>query len=227
MKELPLLVFDVNETLLDLDKLAPHFQKIFGNADVLREWFAQVILYSQAITFTGDYTPFGELGVAVMRMIGTVRGIQIAEREVDKIKEAFLTMPPHADVDPALRKLRAAGFRLFTLTNNPKATCEKQLDNAGIRQMFEQLFSIDESVHRYKPACEVYRAVEKTLGVPASRLCLVACHTWDILGASAVGWQTALILRAGNAVLNVGGQPRFIGVDLNVLTEELLEHFVS
>jgi 2-haloacid dehalogenase len=49
------LIFDVNETLLDLDALAPHFERIFGRSSVLREWFAQLILYSAAITLTGDY----------------------------------------------------------------------------------------------------------------------------------------------------------------------------
>ena len=65
MSELPLLVFDVNETLLDIEALAPHFQRIYGDAGVLREWFAQLILYSEAITLTGNYVPFGELAGAV------------------------------------------------------------------------------------------------------------------------------------------------------------------
>jgi 2-haloacid dehalogenase len=67
MSTLPVLIFDVNETLLDLDALAPHFKRIFGRSTVLREWFAQLILYSEAITLTGDYVPFGELGGAVLR----------------------------------------------------------------------------------------------------------------------------------------------------------------
>jgi hypothetical protein len=50
MSELPMLVFDVNETLLDIEALAPQFQRIYGDAGVLREWFAQLILYSEAIT---------------------------------------------------------------------------------------------------------------------------------------------------------------------------------
>ena len=33
---LPLLVFDVNETLLDLDALAPHFKRMFGESQPAR-----------------------------------------------------------------------------------------------------------------------------------------------------------------------------------------------
>jgi hypothetical protein len=36
---------------------------------------------------------------------------------------------------------------------------------------------------------------------------LVACHTWDTLGAVAAGWQAALIRRPGNDMLGVGPQP--------------------
>jgi hypothetical protein len=34
MSELSLLVFDVNETLLDFEALAPQFQRIYGDAGV-------------------------------------------------------------------------------------------------------------------------------------------------------------------------------------------------
>ena len=64
MSTLPVLVFDVNETLLDLDALTPHFDRLFGRSRVMREWFAQLILYSQAITLTEEYVPFGDLGGA-------------------------------------------------------------------------------------------------------------------------------------------------------------------
>jgi len=54
----------------------------------MREWFAQLILYSQAITLTEDYVSFGELGGAVLRMIGKTRGIHIADSDIETIKDA-------------------------------------------------------------------------------------------------------------------------------------------
>jgi 2-haloacid dehalogenase len=35
-----IVVFDVNETLLDLDTLAPTFDRIFGYPGAMRLWFA-------------------------------------------------------------------------------------------------------------------------------------------------------------------------------------------
>jgi 2-haloacid dehalogenase len=57
-----IIVFDVNETLLDITTLDPLFDRVFGDRSVLREWFAQLVLYSQTMTLSGLYTPFGELG---------------------------------------------------------------------------------------------------------------------------------------------------------------------
>jgi 2-haloacid dehalogenase len=36
----PLIVFDVNETLLDLETLEPTFDRIFGEKNTMRLWFA-------------------------------------------------------------------------------------------------------------------------------------------------------------------------------------------
>lgn len=48
-------VVDVNETLLDIVVLEPPFERVFGDAAVLREWFSQLILYSQTLTLAGRY----------------------------------------------------------------------------------------------------------------------------------------------------------------------------
>ncbi|MDQ3655068.1 MAG: haloacid dehalogenase type II, partial [Chloroflexota bacterium] len=37
------IVFDVNETLLDVGALDPLFVRMFGDATVRREWFGQML----------------------------------------------------------------------------------------------------------------------------------------------------------------------------------------
>ena len=55
-------VFDVNETLLDLAALDPHFERAFGDAGMRRVWFAQMIQSALVATVTGAYRPFGQIG---------------------------------------------------------------------------------------------------------------------------------------------------------------------
>jgi 2-haloacid dehalogenase len=50
MTALPLIVFDVNETLLDLGTMEPTFERIFGEKSAMRLWFASFIMYSAALT---------------------------------------------------------------------------------------------------------------------------------------------------------------------------------
>ena len=130
------------------------------------------------------------------------------------------------EVPAALRKLRSAGFRLFTLTDNLLEVQTRQLTHGGIVDLFERRFSAD-GVKHHKPSPQAYAYVEKELQVKPSQLCLIACHTWDTLGAVAAGWEAALIRRVGNDVLGVGPQPHIIGDDLNGVVDQLIARHVT
>jgi len=221
MAYLPLVVFDVNETLLDLQTIEPTFERIFGERSAMRLWFANLILYSAALTVAGRYVPFTDIGSAAMTMLAKTRGIKIDDRDRKELTEKFSTMPPYPEVRPALRKLRDAGFRLFTLTDNLPEVQTRQLEHGGIVDLFERRFSADGAKH-HKPSRQAYAHVERELGVEPSQLCLIACHTWDTLGAVAAGWEAALIKRVGNDVLGVGPQPQIVGDDLDDVVDQLI-----
>jgi 2-haloacid dehalogenase len=221
MAGLPLIVFDVNETLLDLETMEPTFRRIFGDKTAMRLWFANLILYSAALTVAGVYVPFTDIGGAVMKMLADTRGIKINENDKKELTDKFSTMPPHPEVPAALRKLRNAGFRLFCLTDNLLEVQTRQLTHGGIVDLFERRFSAD-GVKYHKPSRQAYAYVEKELGARPSQLCIIACHTWDTLGAVAAGWQAALIKRVGNDVLGVGPQPNIVGNDLDDVADQLI-----
>jgi 2-haloacid dehalogenase len=224
MAALPLIVFDVNETLLDLGTMEPIFERIFGEKNAMRLWFANLIMYSVALTVAGRYVPFTDIGSAVMKMLADTHGIKIDDKDKKELTEKFSAMPPYPEVPSALRKLRDAGFRLFTLTNNLPEVQARQLEHGGIVDLFERRFSAD-SVKQHKPSRAVYAHVERELAVEPSELCLVACHTWDTLGAVAAGWEAALVKRVGNDVLGVGPQPQIVGDDMNDVAAQLIARY--
>jgi 2-haloacid dehalogenase len=221
MPALPLIVFDVNETLLDLRTMEPVFERIFGERQAMRLWFANLIMYSTALTVAGYYVPFTDIGAAVMKMLADAQGIRIGDADKNALTEKFSTMPPYAEVPAALRRLRDAGFRLFTLTDNLLEVQTRQLEHGGIVDLFERRFSAD-GVKHHKPSRQAYAYVEQELGVSSWQLCMIACHTWDTLGAVAAGWEAALIRRVGNDVLGVGPQPQIVGNDLNDVADQLI-----
>jgi 2-haloacid dehalogenase len=225
MSERPIIVFDVNETLLDLDSINPIFERIFSDPAAMRLWFADLILYSEALTLAGVYVPFTDIGAAVLQMLASTRGITISADDGAELTNRFATMPPHPEVPAALRRLRDHGFRLFTLTDNTLGISGRQLEHGGIIELFDRRFSVDETVKRHKPAPEAYHSVATALGLEPGDMCMVASHVWDTIGAGAAGLQTGLILREGNAPLPVGPQPDYIGTDLDAIADQLIERY--
>jgi 2-haloacid dehalogenase len=217
-------VFDVNETLLDIEFIAPLFQRLFGDRQVLREWFGELILYSDAISLAGPYATFFTLGQGILKMLGTIHHVSVRESDIDELRTRMLTMPAHPDVPAGLKQLKDANFRLVTLTNSPPDPETSPLKHAGIDGWFEKSFSIDR-VRRFKPAPQVYHMVAEELGVPTSAICMVAAHVWDTIGAQSVGCSAALIARPGNAPLPVPGlpQPQAVAPELPGVATQLIK----
>jgi len=97
MAALPSIVFGVNETLLDLETMAPVFERSFGEKSATRLWFANLIMYSAVLTVAGCYVPFTNIGTAVMKMLAGTRGIKIGDNDKKELTERFSTMPPHPE----------------------------------------------------------------------------------------------------------------------------------
>lgn len=217
------LVFDVNETLLDIESLAPFFGDVFGDPRVLREWYAQLVLYSMTVTMTGDYLDFSRLALGVLRMLGDIHQAEISDDDVYRLKAGLLALPAHPDVPEGLGILLDNGFRLATLTNSPpNPDGATALENAGLADFFEHRLSVD-GRHAFKPSPAVYEYAARTLEVAPTDCMMVAAHVWDDLGARHVGFSSALILRAGNAPLLVDGlpQPDLVVGDLLELADRL------
>ncbi|OBJ20853.1 haloacid dehalogenase type II [Mycobacterium colombiense] len=217
------LVFDVNETLLDIESIAPLFGELFGDERMLREWFAQLVMYSMSITLAGNYVTFPVLGQGVLRMLGDIYQVNLTENDAERLKTALLTMPAHPDVADGLAALRDNGFRLVSLSNSPpNPDGPTALQHSGLAGFFEHQLSVD-ARGVFKPSPAVYRYACETLGVAPADCMMVAAHVWDIIGAQNVGFGGALITRRGNAPLPVDGlpQPNVVAKDLRGLAERL------
>jgi 2-haloacid dehalogenase len=217
-----ILVFDVNETLLDIGALEPHFTRVFGTGHVLREWFSTVLLYSNVTTLAGPYADFAAIGGAALDMVAAARGVNLLREDRDRILGGMRTLPAHPDVRPALERLRTAGFRMVTLTNNPPAAVQQQLAHVTIGEFFERSFSVD-AVQRFKPAPEAYRHVAQELGVAPGDLRMIAAHAWDITGALRAGCAAAFIARPGKVLYPLGPAPDVVAPDLVAAATQIVQ----
>src|SRR6202521_5637018 len=191
-----ILVFDVNQTMLDLNALRPHFVRAFGDGKALDEWFSLLLHYSLVVTVADAYADFATVGRAVLEMLANTKGVKLSSEDATRILQGVLTMPAYPDVPDSLKRLRAAGFRMVTLTNSSPSAVKEQLQNAGLTQYFDESISV-ESVRRFKPDLEVYRSAAAHLGAQPAELLLIAAHPWDVFGAMKAGWQGAFVARNG------------------------------
>ncbi|MFC6081259.1 haloacid dehalogenase type II [Sphaerisporangium aureirubrum] len=217
------LVFDVNETLIDFESTNPLFERIFGDGRVMREWLGHLIMYSMTITLSGLYENYFTLGQGLLKMVGDIHGVRVTGADLEQLREAMLTMPPHPDVEEGLTRLESAGFRMVTLTNSPpNPRGETPLEHAGLSRFFERQFTV-ETTRAYKPAPQVYHMVSQELDVPTTNCHMVAAHTWDTIGAQSAGYTATLITRPGNAPLQIDSlpQPTLTTPDLPTLATHL------
>lgn len=215
-------VFDVNETLLDLKALGPHFGRVFGSDAVRKEWFGQMIQSALVSTVTGAYSDFGSIGGAALQMTAERHNIELSEEDRDSILTTVPQLPPHLETREALDLLRDAGFRLATLTNSTQQVADTQMENSGLGEYFEQTMSAD-TVQRLKPAPEPYRMAAEKLGVEIGQIRLVAAHAWDVAGALRAGCAAAFVGRPGKVPDPLVELPDVIGADLLEVAKGIIE----
>jgi 2-haloacid dehalogenase len=214
------LVFDVNETLLDLRALRPVFEVEIGGTELLPVWFGQMLRNSLIATITETYRPFDELGVAALRLVTKRAGAEVAAEAAERVVGAMRELPAHPDVRPALERLRDAGFTLVTLTNSSPSMVHEQIHNAGLADLFDELFSV-EAARRFKPSEVAYRSAADRLGAPIGELRLIAAHNWDVTGAIRAGMKAAFVARSGMFMTEVDERPDIVAVDLGGIADAL------
>ncbi|HEV7349725.1 haloacid dehalogenase type II [Telluribacter sp.] len=216
-----LLLFDVNETLLDLSGMKSRMNKAIGSDFAFTHWFTLMLQYSLIETVTGQYHSFGEIGNATFQMVEAIYGQQVPDQEAKEILQLIRQLPPHPDVEPGLKMLQEAGFRLVALTNGADEALQQQMESAGLSGYFEMLLSVD-SVRKFKPAPEPYKYALDALGVKPAEAMLIAAHGWDMTGALRAGLQAAFIARPGKTLYPLAPQPQLTGESLVAIAKRLI-----
>ena len=216
------IVFDVNETLLDLRALDPYFEQAFGDAAARAEWFARMLRTAFVSVITDRYSDFGIIGRAALTMTAQRRGVTLSEDDAAQILDGMRRLPPHPEVPAAFERLREAGLRLAALTNSTKEAADAQLTHAGLFDYFDAVLSV-EYAGCLKPHPAVYHMAAERLGTLPGGLRLVAAHNWDITGAMRAGWAGAFIARPGMLLGPLDEQPDIIGPDLSAVVDRILE----
>lgn len=204
------VVFDVVETLANLDPVADRLTELGLDADLLPRWFTRLLRDAAALTAAGGYAPFGEVAASALR---AETGTALTDTDIHYAVSGFGLLVPQSDTVAALTAAATAGLRIFTLSNGAAASTEAFLQRAGVADLVEKVLSIDQ-VQAWKPAPAPYELAVRQAGVPAGKMAMVAVHSWDIHGANAAGLTTGWCPRLEGRPTSVFTRADVIGTDL-------------
>ncbi len=215
------LVFDVNETLLDLSPLRQGFEAVFGTNPPLGEWFARLLHGSLVANSLGQYRPFAEIGSEALAALAARYGLDLSSSDAQTILAQMTRLPPHPDVVPALERIAEIDIEMVALTNGDQITARSQITNAGLGGLLTRVLSVD-AVRRFKPDPAPYLHAARELDVEIKDTMLVAAHDWDVAGAMTAGARGAFVSRAGARWGLPGERPEMIVGDLDDLASRLI-----
>jgi len=139
------ILFDINETVLDLSSLKPKFKAAFG-MKVLPQPDFQCFLHTLTVCIlTGIKSNFADLAGIMLDTIAARTGVGLPEVKRADILSGFASLPPHADIKPALSRLRSAGYRTVAFSNSSLNLITTQIKNAGLTDYFDDIVSAEET----------------------------------------------------------------------------------
>ncbi|MGI8574682.1 MAG: haloacid dehalogenase type II [Egibacteraceae bacterium] len=219
MNPLELVLFDVNETVFSLDRLARRLADE-GLADgSLTLWFTRILRDGFALTAVDDSPAFKELALAHLRTL-----LREAEQDPDRaesILSTFSELEAHADVAPAFARLAEAGVRIVTLTNGHAEMTETLLQRNELDGYVERALSVDEA-GIWKPRAEAYTWAVERCGAELGTTAMVAVHSWDVDGAKRAGLRTGYCTRLEGGFIRLFTAPDVVGDDLVAVVDGLL-----
>jgi 2-haloacid dehalogenase len=188
------VAFDVVGTLFSLEPLRLRLTEAGFPETALAEWFSRFLHAAVSLDLVDVFKPFRDVAIATLEVMAAEHRLASSTSTAQKIIQGLSELPAYPDVRPSFQGLLDAGIRIVALTNGSAQTTQHLLKQAALETFVEGVVSIDE-VRHWKPRTEVYLHAANVAGVPPVRMCLVAAHAWDILGAKHAGLLTAWVAR--------------------------------
>ena len=215
------ILFDINETVLNLSLLKPKFKKVFNDESIVTIWFSMLLHSSTVTALTGVKSTFATLAADMLDNVAVRQGIILSSEDRNEILATFANLAAHNDVKSALTTLKDNGYRTVAFSNSSLDLITQQIKNAGLSTFFDQVISV-ESTGSFKPDPKVYQFVAEQLKQPIGTLRLVATHDWDTHGAMSAGMLAAYINRSGAPYHPQYKQPNIIADNMNELVEKII-----
>mgnify|MGYP001824340138 FL=1 len=200
------LAFDVYGTLINthgvvsaLEELVGDQAKAFSNT-----WRDKQLEYSFRKGLMQNYETFAVCTSQALDYTCVFYGTSLSAGQKQELMSLYRVLPAFDDVAEGLRRLQNSGFRLYAFSNGAADALEVLLNNAGIRELFLGVVSVDD-IKSFKPNPAVYSHFLRQSQSTGSSAWLISSNPFDVIGAISSGMKSAWVRRSPEAIFDPWG----------------------
>jgi 2-haloacid dehalogenase len=225
-EEAEVLAFDLWDTLLDREStLVPALADLleahgsgYDPEILLRRYLAMHFRDSMIDSLVpGPHTPFKEISRRALAYRLEQIGLDVPDAAVRDVVRRWKELQPYPDVDGALARL-SGEYTLVGLSNGDPDMLEAVRPNFGTN--LDGVVSVAEA-GAYKPHRASYDLCCERFDVAPQEVVFVTAHTFDLVGAKAVGMRGAFLDRHDDPYGGWDRQPDLVVDDTGELADLL------
>lgn len=197
------LAFDVYGTLIDTNGVVELLQKFIGDKAKAfsATWRDKQLEYSFRRGHMQNYVDFGVCTKQALEYTCSFYKVDFNDEQKSELMAIYAVLPAFDEVQEALNKFKAKGFRMFAFSNGKKEAVEKLLTNAGVIELFDGVVSVDD-IKTFKPSPAVYAHFLRSAQAKSGDSWLISSNPFDVTGAISAGMRSAWIQRSSEAIFD-------------------------
>lgn len=195
--------FDVYGTIIDTNGVLVLLKKIIGEKAKAfsQTWRDKQLEYSFRRGHMQNYVGFEICTSQALEYSCLFHKVKLSIEDKNELMAIYAVLPAFDDVKEALIKLKEKGFRLYAFSNGKASAVEKLLTNAGIRELFLGVVSVDD-IKTFKPAPGAYAHFLRSAEVKGGESWLISSNPFDVTGSISAGMKSAWIQRSSEAIFD-------------------------
>jgi len=183
------VIFDANSVIPEAERAFPG-----KGADFTRMWRTKQFEFGFLRSITNRHADFFKVTEDALIYAAEAMKLDLTDDKRRRLVNAYLTLTPWPDAVDALRKLKASGVRIITISNFSERMLRANADHAGITDLFDTLLSTEVN-GTYKPDPRAYELGMKQLGFKKEEIVFAAFGGWDAYGGKNFGYPTYWVNR--------------------------------
>ena len=206
MKAVKCLVFDAYGTLFDVHSVTLAADRIFPGqgSELSKAWRKGQLENTWLRSLMNRYEDFWKVTESALVAACNAMKLPLDEAARAEIMEAYLRLAAFPEVKQTLTAL--AGMPLAILSNGSPKMLQELVQNAGLKEMFSHVISVNE-VKTYKASAAACQLAVRKVGVAKNEMGFVSSNFFDVAGAKAFGFRTYWVNRSDGVPDELGVTP--------------------